>query len=111
VKYRKIKDYENYLITDTGFVYSLKKKKVLKFDLDGRGYKRVWLYNKTNKKKMRVNRLVAVTFIPNPLNLSDVNHIDEDKDNNNKSNLEWLSHKENCNYGNRNKKISEARRK
>lgn len=52
-----------------------------------------------------VHRLVAKTFIPNPENLSDVNHKDEDKQNNNLSNLEWCTHKYNCNYGTRNLRI------
>lgn len=45
------------------------------------------------------HRMVAETFIPNPDNLSDVNHLDEDKTNNHIENLEWISHKDNCNYG------------
>ena len=51
---------------------------------------------------------MALTFIPNPLNLPQVNHKDEDKTNNTVWNLEWMSHKDNCNYGTRNKKISEG---
>ena len=52
-----------------------------------------------------VHRLVAQTFITNPENLPDVNHKDEDKQNNNVNNLEWISHKDNCNYGTRNQRI------
>ena len=42
--------------------------------------------------------MVATAFIPNPHNLSDVNHIDEDKFNNRVDNLEWVSHRENVIY-------------
>ena len=55
--------------------------------------------------------MVATAFIPNPDNLPDVDHINEDVTNNTLENLQWLSHKDNCNKGNRNKKISEARKK
>lgn len=46
-------------------------------------------------KRIRVHRLVAQTFISNPDNLSDVNHIDGNKANNNLSNLEWVTHSDN----------------
>ena len=51
-----------------------------------------------------VHRLVAKAFIPNPNNLSDVNHKDENRKNNNVENLEWMSHVDNCNYGTRNER-------
>ena len=47
-----------------------------------------------------VHRLVAEAFIPNPLGLRDVDHIDGDRTNNNLTNLRWVSHKENCNNPN-----------
>ena len=54
------------------------------------------------------HRMVAETFIDNPLGLSDVNHIDEDKQNNSVENLQWMSHKDNCNYGARNERARES---
>lgn len=47
------------------------------------------------RKIARVNRLVAIAFIPNPDNLSDVNHKDKDRLNNRVDNLEWASHQSN----------------
>ena len=41
----------------------------------------------------------------------DVNHLDEDKSNNHIDNLQWITHKDNCNYGTRNQKISNKQRK
>lgn len=49
------------------------------------------------KKIYAVHRLVAMTYIDNPNNYNVVNHIDENKENNNANNLEWVTQKENCN--------------
>jgi hypothetical protein len=69
------------------------------------GYVEALLFtgDKNHKKHIGVHRLVMMTFNPveNMAHL-DVNHIDEDKSNNHIDNLEWVSHKSNCNYGARN---------
>lgn len=64
-------------------------------------YKKVDLYNKYGYKTVLVHRLVAQAFLPNPNNLPEVNHRDEDPSNNNVDNLEWITHKDNMNYGTR----------
>ena len=64
------------------------------------------LVNAKGGKFEQIHRLVALTFIPNPNNLPEVNHKDEDKTNNKVSNLEWCTHKYNSSYGERNRKIS-----
>ena len=48
--------------------------------------------------KYYTHRLIAETLIPNPQNLTEVNHLDEDKLNNSVDNLEWISHKDNLEY-------------
>lgn len=70
---------------------------------NNRRYKNVY----ANGEKYAVHRLVAVAFHENPFNLPCVNHKDENPSNNNAENLEWCTHKYNCNYGTRIKRIAE----
>ena len=65
------------------------------------GYKYATLWLTTADyacKRIAVHRLVALTYIPNPNNLPEVNHKDRDKGNNNVSNLEWCSHADNIQH-------------
>ena len=64
-------------------------------------YKRVELHYNNKHKLGLVHRMVAQAFLPNPDNLPEVNHRDEDPSNNNVDNLEWITHKDNMNYGTR----------
>lgn len=95
-----------YQINSSGQVKSLKrfsvnrngpivlKEKILKPSLSA-GYLLVGLRKNNVRKSFRLNRLVAIHFIPNPLNLPEVNHLDGDKANNNYLNLAWSTAKEN----------------
>ena len=65
------------------------------------GYIFVCLSNGASKKTLRVHKLVAEAFIPNPNNYPQINHKDENKSNNRVDNLEWCSPSYNCNYGTR----------
>ena len=62
------------------------------------GYYHVNLINDTNRKILKVHRLVAKSFIENPENKPEVNHKDKNKLNNNVSNLEWNTRLENCQH-------------
>lgn len=65
----------------------------------GTGYVQVILRKNGKNKKHRLHRLVAQTFIPNPDNLPEVNHKDENKVNNKVENLEWCDKNYNTHYG------------
>lgn len=62
-------------------------------------YKSVHLWLNGKDTYLRVHRLVAETFIPNPENKRTVNHIDCDPSNNRVDNLEWSTDKEQYEYG------------
>lgn len=106
--WKDIKGYEGlYQISSHGRVKSfLRYKKILKPILKTDGYLCVNLCKPL--KKFSIHRLVAEAFIPNPDNLPQVNHKDEDKTNNHVVNLEWCTQLYNINYGSRNKRAIES---
>lgn len=71
-------------------------------------YKKVELWKNKSMKRYKVHRLIALTFMPNPNNLPQINHIDENPQNNHVNNLEWCDAKHNVNHGMRNAKGSIA---
>ena len=72
---------------------------VRKLQLLPNGYVSVSLKSMGKHRRFNVHRLIAETFIPNPHNLPEVNHKDEDKSNNRVDNLEWCDRLYNANYG------------
>ena len=117
--------YDNYKVSNLGRILSLNYRNTGKSELmnpaeDTNGYLIVELWKNGKPKTCKVHRLVAEVFLPNPENLPQVNHKDEDKTNNfvflnedgtvnkEKSNLEWKNPKDNCNHGTRNERISKA---
>ena len=104
---KDIPGYEGiYAVTSCGKVWSYRNQKFLTPLPAGRGYYQVCLSKDGQKVKRYVHRLVAEAYIPNPLGLPQVNHKDEDKTNNNVNNLEWVTAKENNNYGTKNERAS-----
>ena len=95
--------FPNYTITDDGRVFSLNyggscEKKEIKQIKNIKGYKIVYLSSHSKDKSFFVHRLVSLAFIPNPYNLPQVNHKDENKSNNRVENLEWCSNYYNAHY-------------
>lgn len=110
--WKDVAGYEGmYQVSNFGRVKRLKngKEKMLKPLSNGRNYLKVGLFKNKIYKKFYVHRLVAEAFIPNPGNLLQVNHIDENKVNNHVDNLEWCTAKYNVNFGTRNKRMTEKR--
>lgn len=92
--------YIQFLIDDTGNILNTKTGKIYKKSFRkacGYLYAYLPLGQRGKTKGIRIHKAVAETFIPNPLKLEYVNHIDEDKTNCNVSNLEWVTAKENTN--------------
>ena len=108
--WRDIKGYEGlYQVSNLGRVKNKRRNKLLKLQLQKDGYLRVGLYDKNLKWSCKkVHRLVAEAFISNPSNLEYVNHKDEDKSNNDASNLEWCTRHYNNSYGTRGERISKT---
>lgn len=108
--WKDIEGYPNYQVSNMGRVKSLKydEEKILKSSKNSRGYLQVGLCKEGKIKFFRVHRLVAQAFLPNPNNLSQVNHRNEDKTDNRVENLEWCNRSYNTNYGTRNERIAKA---
>lgn len=89
-----------YEVNELGEVRTISTGHIKSQKTDRYGYKVVCLsIDRKHKKYATVHRLVAQAFIPNPDNLPQVNHKDENKINNNVENLEWCDAKYNTNYG------------
>lgn len=123
--WKDITGYEGlYQISNYGRVKSLERKvrhnygkfrtvpeKILKPSPDGDGYLYVSLSKEGKKKNPKIHKLVALHFLSNPDNLPQVNHIDENKDNNVVTNLEWCTSLHNLQHSNVISKGNTARAK
>ena len=120
--------YEDYQVSNLGRIMSLnygrtRKPKLRSLNKTKSGYLQVQLSKNKKKDKFYVHRIVAETFLPNPDNLPQVNHKiegDEGKTmnfvffnedgsiNKEKTTIEWVTAKENTNYGTRNKRAGKT---
>lgn len=111
--WRDVIGYEGlYKVSNTGLVLALKRPNCYRKEHymtscdDGRGYRHVCLCKNGKNRNVHVHRLVAMAFVPNPNGYTEVNHIDENKRNNNAENLEWCSRAYNVHYGTRTEKTT-----
>lgn len=116
--WKPIDGYQGYMISNLGNVKSYKVDKIngklmkpyrctkgyLQIDISLDGRKR------EHRVHLQVHRLVAIAFIPNPNNLPQVNHKDEDKTNNCVENLEWCTNEYNANYGTKSERVAQKTR-
>lgn len=116
--WKDIKGYDGlYEVSDQGRVRSLSrnttKGKIIVQYKGGIGYLRVTLSKNNLHKTHLVHRLVAQAFVYNddPEHKTQCNHINEDKTDNRACNLEWMTPKDNCNYGTRNKNVQKNKSK
>lgn len=98
-------------VKDTNGSLRFYRGRILKPVINGRGYLQVCLCKNGKVKKFTVHRLVAEAFLPNPDNLPEVNHKDENKLNNVVSNLEWCNSKYNNTYGTRIERVALKKKK
>ena len=94
----QVRSLDRYVKYSNGRIH-LHKGKVLSPVKDKYGYLTVVLSCNGKQKTIKIHRLVAQAFLPNPDNLPQVNHRDEVKLNNCVDNLEWCSAKYNLSYG------------
>lgn len=99
--WKDIPGYEGlYQASTDGRIRSINYSKIiLRKNLQPNGYEAVTLYKNKIKKFFLVHRLIAMTFIPNSKGKPAINHKDEIRHHNSVDNLEWVTNKENQNYG------------
>jgi len=86
---------ERHIITDAGNIFKLAKDKTEWKRQKPRKQSGGYLRGRIDRKDVYIHRLVALAFLENPQNKSEVNHKDGNKENNNVDNLEWCTSAEN----------------
>lgn len=105
--YGYVRSVKRIVLKGRNHIPTIVKGKVIAPWLDRSGYLKVDLYRNGNRRCEKVHQMVAKAFIRNPENKATVNHKDENPLNNTVSNLEWMTNKENVNYGTRVQRVRE----
>ena len=115
--WKDIPEFEGYQVSNLGRVKSLegidalghkRKEKILKPQMLNNGYYRVALWKNSIQKRYLVHRLVWIAFNGHIPEGYEINHLNEVKSNNRLENLNLVTHKENINWGKRNKRCAEV---
>lgn len=117
--WKTIEECEDYQVSNFGriksFKYDKENGKIMKPYKTTKGYLQIDLSldgrKRENRLHLAVHRLVAKAFIPNPENLPQVNHKDENKENNHVDNLEWCTNEYNAHYGTKSERVAQKHRK
>lgn len=107
--WKEIEGYPLYMASNMGRVKSFRKYsegKIIKPSINSEGYLHIGLYGKTH----RLHRIIAKTFIPNPENKPEIDHINGDRTDNRVENLRWVTRKENLNNPITKKRQSEVKK-
>lgn len=112
--WKPIEGFVGYQVSDMGRIRSIERtitrrdggtisypSRVLEGRPDRGGYWGLSVGGLINQHPIKIHRLVAEAFVPNPQALEQVNHIDADKTNNRASNLEWVSRLDNVAHAKR----------
>ena len=93
--WKPINGFNSYSVSSWGRIRNEETGDVLHQQKHDKGYLRVDLYADGKRRHMKVHRLVAEAFVPNPEDKPHVNHKDGNNRNNSFTNLEWVTDAEN----------------
>lgn len=94
--WKAVPGFERYEVNENGDIKNKTTGTIRKLDCNGSGYHRLRIKTKDGYKRIMLHKAVALAFIPNPLNKTIVDHIDNDIKNNKVTNLRWATVSENA---------------